>query len=391
MIRIDLLTDIDSPSGYSNHARELVRSLAPICDLRIIDHKHDRMTVPIPKDLTAIVSHARSNERPADVRIQFETPEFYRPEPGCRNIGFVQWETTRIPDTDHNGDPRLNWVKQMNLMDEIWTSASQSIEAFKASGVTVPIHLVLGPIDTFLYTPQGADLPIKGLVVKDDCRIDKKDRPLTVGIVAQWTKRKNIEGSLIPLLARFKHDEIAIVIKTYLSDMRSQQQKQMIIDQLKNIRAAVNNPNAPSINLIAEQMSDADMSCLYRTFDVVLNTSRGEGFHMPTAYGMACGAVPITCGFSATGDYVNSDNGYVIPYTLAPVVGMKHNPWYRSNQWWAEVDQHAVAELVRAAMKAKGNDLQLKAQASIKTAREFLSTDAVSRRLQKLLEVAVPA
>lgn len=409
-IPVDLVCDIASPSGYSAHAREVVRALEPVVDLRIVDSKHDRMTIDLPSEQSLLYKRLAAKTRHPKVRIQFETPEFFRPLPGVLNIGFTQWETTRIPDTDLNGEPRLNWVKQMNHMGMMWTSCQMARKAFIDSGVKVPVEVFNGPIDTTFYQPRLPELDLQDIVIDAAGQvIPREKRPPVVCMVAQWTMRKNIEAFLISLLARFKRNEICILLKTYGATIDPAQSK-MVRDRVDGLIKAVGNPDTPTVLVVTEKLTDEEMASLYSSVDIYVNTSRGEGFCMPLVQAMASECFPISCGFSAPHDYIRGPlatsmsgiplvvegshgmNGLLVNYTLAPAVGMAHIPWYRFDQSWGDIDREGLASAVKLALKLR-KDFPETYGAIRKNARltvvEKMSPAPIGQAMLKVLEEAL--
>jgi glycosyltransferase involved in cell wall biosynthesis len=338
VIRLDLISDLYSPSGYSAHAREVIKALAPVTDLRIIDSKHDRSTVKMTPEDTRFYSGLQNKTRQPDVVVQFETPEFFKPVAGVPYIGFTQWETTKIPNTDLNDQPHLNWVKQMNKMSAMWTSCTSAKKAFQSSGVEVPVDVIPGPVDTAFFRPGLPELDITDLVYKDDRLVPREERPVVLGCVAQWTARKNISDLIISVLSAFKKDEVLLLLKTYGSTM-AQEHTEGVLKQIQGLRQMVKNPDAPRIVVLTNQMTDEEIARLYSSMDFVVNPSRGEGLCLPLVQGMASGVVPISNGFSAPSDYIEDGvNGYLVNYVMEPAVHMVYNPWYRYDQRWAKID-----------------------------------------------------
>lgn len=340
MIAVDLVTDISSPSGYSAHARDVIKAFGLIqdeVDLRIIDHKHDSVTIDLPQNTVEYYRSLIAKTRAPDVVVHFETPEFYLPNPNVPSIGFTVWETTAIPSTDLNDNPKFNWVKQMNLMSRIWTGCSSSALAFQNSGVIVPVDVLHGPVDTDFYRPGLAELDITDVVYQNDTFMPRESRPLVLGCIAQWTPRKNLTDLLICVLSYFKRGEIILVLKTYGSNM-GPEQTNAVLKQIQGIRAMVKNPDAPAVVVLTQKMTDEEIARLYSSLDVVVSVSRGEGLCLPLVQGMAAGCVPMSVAFSAPMDYLDAENGYLVDYTLEPAVHMPTSPWYRYNQEWARVD-----------------------------------------------------
>lgn len=394
-IPVDLCIDLKSPSGYSAHGRELARALHPLVDLRIEDHKHDKRDVDFSPEDAQLFGHLADKQRPAKVRIQFETPEFFKPREGVINIGITQWETTKIINYDLGGDPRLNWTKQMNRMDGMWTSCAMAANAFVESGVTVPVNVLRGPMDTGLYRPGLEELYIADLNVdaKTEEFIPREKRPIVIGMVAQWTIRKNIPALLVPILSRFDRDEVTILLKTYGSVIDDDGNNERVMAMIQDLRKMVDRESAPRIVLVLSKLTDEEMAQLYASMDIYVNTSRGEGFCMPLVQAMASEVFPVTCGFSAPKDYVHpyrmdgqaaedGSNGFLVNYTLEPAVGMRFTPWYRYDQDWANIDQADMVAKIRSAIILKReepsvwNDIRTNARQTVVDTMSHRATGA---------------
>lgn len=346
-LNVDLVCDIFSPSGYSNHAREIINALIddPEIGLKLVESKHDSQTVALPKDVFDKYIELKSKQHHPDVVIQFETPEFFEPRTNCLNIGFTQWETNRIPDTDFNGDARLNWVKQMNRMGRMMSSSRSALAAFHISGVTTPSFYVPGPIDVDSYDlDKLQELPIAHISVDDRGNaISKEDRPPVFACVGQWNARKNIEDLIVTVLSFFKRGDFILLIKTYGSTMSSEQNN-ACINSIQRLKEIVKNPNAPEIVVVTENLSDQNMKRLFKSVDYYINPSRGEGFCMPLAQAMAAGIPVISTDVTAPLDYVEHEaTGLLVPTSMEPAIHMPNNPWYRYNQLWGRFNMEAMA------------------------------------------------
>jgi len=403
-IAVDLITDVASPSGYSAHGREVIKALHPYVDLRIIDHKCNPLSVELTPEEQTLFAKLQSKTRPPQVRIQFETPEWFDPREGVVNIGFTQWETTRIPDDDINGNARYNWVKQMNRMDMMWSSCNLALKAFKDSGVTTPAYLVQGPMDTDLYRPGHEELPLEGIVYRQDEYVPRSKRPMVVGMMAQWQERKNVEAFLYTMLSRFTKDEVIILVKLNGTVMDDHQAR-IIEERLNQVRGWVKNPNGPDIVAITQKLTDLQIAQWFNSVDVICNTSRGEGFCMPLVQGMASECFPISCGFSAPADYIQdvgaiyegdpafeTGNGFLVDYTLEPCMGVSGSAWYTYKQDWAHVDCADLAQKVRIALEVRKNKPELWNQIT-QNARSYvienMSHAAMGHRMTSLIEDAV--
>ena len=76
---------------------------------------------------------------------------FYRNFGGYK-VGFTMLETDGIP---------AEWVRQANLMDEVWCPSHFNVKTFRNSGVTRPIHAI--PLGNRSGVFQPADSDIAGV------------------------------------------------------------------------------------------------------------------------------------------------------------------------------------------------------------------------------------
>ena len=95
------------------------------------------------------------------------------------------------------------------------------------------------------------------------------------------------------------------------------------------------------------------MPHLYNTADVFVLPTRGEAFGLPFMESMACGTPCIATNWGGHTDFVNNDNGYLLPYSLQPSAVKAHTPWYRSNMKLAEADFNELKKTMRRAFENK--------------------------------------
>lgn len=62
-------------------------------------------------------------------------------------------------------------------------------------------------------------------------------------------------------------------------------------------------------------MPEASLVRVYNTIDVLLTTTLGEGFHLPSFEAMACGTPVIAPDWSALGEFLADGSGYLVPCT----------------------------------------------------------------------------
>jgi glycosyltransferase involved in cell wall biosynthesis len=370
--------DFTSPSGYSRAARAHARALIEAgVDVLCEDHKHDISVVPLDDFWKRELPLRVARQEHAPIKIWHETPEYYTPSPAHKNVAMVAWETDEIPNTD-TPTPRHNWVKQLNKMQAVWTFSHYAKKALVNSGVTVPITVIPHPIEPKVYHPSEATQELydqQRRVIGDDW--------FTFLGVFQWIPRKNPVALLSAFFTEFKPEEkVALVLKTHYHKVGD---TALVKKQIQSVKKSFRLPHRhPRILLVPGVMSDDEMANLYRSCDVMVNASRGEGFCLPAAEALACGLPVIAPKGSAFSDYLTEQHGYPVKCRLEPVFGMQHAPWYFSTQNWHNVDIMHLRGRMREAFE-NGVGLADRAKQAPKAVARF-APDAVGRQMVKALQ-----
>jgi len=105
-------------------------------------------------------------------------------------------------------------------------------------------------------------------------------------------------------LASFKaEDDVCLVIK----DMgNNTSYKGQTAEQL--IKQVQNNPNAPEIEYITDDLTEEQIASLYRSCNIFVSTYRGEGFSLPTLEAMASGLSVIVTRGGSTDDFTTEES-----------------------------------------------------------------------------------
>jgi GT2 family glycosyltransferase/glycosyltransferase involved in cell wall biosynthesis/Flp pilus assembly protein TadD len=213
-------------------------------------------------------------------------PKFDAPR-GARWIVMQPWEFSAL---------RKDFVEAFKKADEVWTPSTYARDAFVNSGLDFnKVQIVPNGIDPALFTPFGskASLPTS-------------KRFLFVG---GTIFRKGIDVLLQAYAKAFSaSDDVCLVIKDMggASFYRGQTARNTIEEFRKR-------PDAPEIVYMDQSMKEEEVAELYRACDVLVSPYRGEGFSLPTLEAMACGLPVIVTDGGATDDFVDEENGWLIP------------------------------------------------------------------------------
>lgn len=236
---------------------------------------------------------------------------FYK-NTGKYKIGFTMLETTGVPK---------EWVRQANMMDEVWVPSHFNAETFINSGVTVPIYVIPLGVDCNFFNPQ-----IKSY---------KNHSKYTFLSIFEWGERKAPEILLRAYTKAFKNtDDVILICKVINNDPS--------IDINKEI-SKINLPNnGPDIIFLYNQkIADYQMPTLYQSADCFVLPTRGEGWGMPVLEAMACGLPTIATGWSALTDFFNDELGYVL--NIKGLVDAEAKcPYYEGFQWADPDEEHLI-------------------------------------------------
>ena len=235
---------------------------------------------------------------------------------GDYKVGFTMLETDRIPE---------EWVRQANLMDEVWCPSTFNAKTFRESGVTRPIHVIPLGIDPGYFNPH-----IHTSRVFDG---------YTFLSVFEWGERKAPEILLRAFNDEFRSSEpVVLVCKILNADTSVDVHEQIRRLELKGSGGRIH----VSLNHVVPTYQ---LGMLYRSADCFVLTTRGEGWGMPILEAMACGLPVIATDWSGQCDFMNVENAYPLAVEkLVPAVAKC--PYYHGFRW-AEPSYSDLRRLMR--------------------------------------------
>jgi glycosyltransferase involved in cell wall biosynthesis len=122
----------------------------------------------------------------------------------------------------------------------------------------------------------------------------------------------------------------------------------------------------PSVLIIEDDLSDAQVMALYRQCQALVAPSRAEGFGLPLAEAMLSGLPVITTGWGGQLDFCTPDTAWLVDFSFTPA----ETHFGLFNSVWAEPDAthlaqtmrevYALAPAVRGLKSAAGRDLLMR-------------------------------
>ena len=229
-----------------------------------------------------------ASDDPADIAVHM-TPSLYLPvTSGVPNMAFAVTETELV-------HPHL--VERCNKMDRLSVPSSFVRDAFIASGVECPVEVVLHGVDTDFYRPPETRQGMPG------------GRGFNFLAVGTHVERKNIKYLVQAFLEEFAdHEDVALFL--LLRPEYHTSQNNIVLDFTQWEREWAHD-SAP-ILLWTGYLTREHLRDFYANADAYLMPSN-EGFGLTLLEAMACGTPAIGLDHGGVLDFLNIENGILVP------------------------------------------------------------------------------
>lgn len=237
------------------------------------------------------------------------------------NIAYSMFETTEIPQ---------RWSDSYNQFDEVWIPSKFCERSFGRKDLRTCLTVIpLGVNEEQFEEPKNST----------------NKEIFTFLSIGQWIDRKGWDVLIKAYIEEFMGQfDVRLCIKTY-NDKKTNEE--MIREYLSsNIN---NSTYMPRIMIKNQKVDEELMPLFYKEADCFILPSRGEAFNLPSLEAMASGVPPIISNFGGQTDFINEENGWLIP-----INNLKHlserlckiNAAF-TNLWFAEPEIHEVRKLMR--------------------------------------------
>ena len=286
---------------------------------------------PALRDLPAILARTAA-PRDCEVVVTHLVPEYLEAclEPGKRNYAYCTWESDRLPG---------HWPAILNRFEAVLVPSTFNAEVFRASGVTVPVHVVphirRHAIDE--VTPSlRADLRAR-LGFPPDHHVF-----YTIGA---WMLRKDLPRLIEAFLQEFSADEpAALCIKTSarpvhhpLPHEQGKTSLELVHEVTQAFVARSGRAQLPPVGVLAgDGVEGAWIDGVHGIGDTYVSLSRAEGWGMGAFEAAALGRPVLMTGWSGQLDYLGRDHPGLVGGRLEAI------DWpgttYAPDQRWAVAD-----------------------------------------------------
>jgi glycosyltransferase involved in cell wall biosynthesis len=327
------------PTGYADELRGMVIALER-AGIPVILRDNPAERLPSFAD-TLVSSDAamlqraisRSNPGTPFVQVQHAPLDTFGPSnSSAYAVGRSMFETDGLP---------AQWVARANTLDELWVPSAFNAETFRRSGVTVPTYVIGGGIDSDVFHPGVAPMPIVGT------------RGTVFLSVFEWRLRKGWDVLLRAWANAFRpDDDVTLVLRTYpmwqVDGVNNSDAIASRIDGfLRESCDGRTRADIAPIVVLGDQIPANSMASLYTAANAFVLPTRGEGWGRPFMEAMACGVPVIATNWSAHLEFMNSRNSYLTNVDALVVADSIEVPQYAGQQWASPSCTHLTDQLQR--------------------------------------------
>ncbi|MST34747.1 glycosyltransferase, partial [Acidimicrobiaceae bacterium USS-CC1] len=253
-----------------------------------------------------------------------------------RTVMRTMFETDGLPP---------GWAGVLNGVDEIWVPSAFNVETFRRAGVTVPLHVVPGGVDTELFRPDVAPLAVPGA------------RGRVYLSVFEWSHRKAPDVLLRAWAAAFgPGDPVSLVLRCFPRDRfdgDTTAAVEALVDE-ELARLGRSRADVAPIVCLGESLPPGAMPHLMAAADVYLGVARGEGWGRPLLEAMATGLAVVGTRWSGNLAFMDDDNSLLVDVERLVEIDERMDLDFYRGQRWAEPSVEHLVDILRRTADDRG-------------------------------------
>lgn len=297
------ISDIDGVSGWGNVSQNLIRYSSPEYKISQIGRTMDI------SDNAVIQTRYNPVSQDMEVVIHEQPKEYWLNSGFEKKLCIVPFETTVIP---------ASWIRRINACEVLMVPCKQNIEAFKNSGVTIPIELIHWGVDPDKFS----ELKRVG------------GRPFTFGTMGALSTRKGTDILVKAFEKAFPNGEdVRLICKTSFNQYHFLS---------KDKRIKVDMTPVPHDELIEQ---------FFQKVDCFVFPTRGEGFGLTPLEALATGIPAIVTDWSGPCEYMTDEVGWKLRYEMVDATDFSTGVYKEDCGQWAEPSLDHLVELMRYAFE----------------------------------------
>jgi glycosyltransferase involved in cell wall biosynthesis len=272
--------------------------------------------------------------------------------------GPLLWEGPVVAITTFESDALPDgWVETLNRCDAVSTPSTWSADVFRNAGVTAPIAVnPEGISDAYQFKVRAASTPLMFLCFMDFVGFGRKG--WDTAMAAFWYAFGQDMDYRLVIKARENHSAIN----------------------------GINHDTNPNIDLLKQDLTEAEMAQLYQTCDVLIGCARGEGFgRLPREFART-GGISLATNWSGHTDELAHWGTPINDYTLVPA--WRNHERFNGVGRWADVDAEQLAAQLTAIAAMPIADRNARGLAASKFVEQTYTWDHYGDQLVDLWRLA---
>jgi len=298
-----------------------------------------------------------------DVVIQKSLPHFVEPHGHFKkSIGLCNLESA-------NYQYHTPWVRQMNLMDEIWTITQHQKDTLKQCGVNVPIKVVGIPIETDVAIDEYSPLEIE----------QAKDT-FVFYYMGEFSERSNLEALVTAFHTEFHYSEpVNLVINSNLD----KQHFENFINEIKSKLRVYSKIQRYHPDIVITPLADSKTAPrVHKACNCFVVPSHGEVFQRHLVNALVFGNFVLTGDHSGLQDFIPTTDWLI--WSQQSICSVKQPPLphlYTGNETWYTINTVDLRKKMRAIYETKIQTIPTKEHI-----QKICSYESIAKNINKALE-----
>ncbi|HAR62758.1 MAG: hypothetical protein DKM50_06610 [Candidatus Margulisiibacteriota bacterium] len=344
--------------GYTIFSRSFFLALSKKADVRVVSLYHNVHHEKTPAALEDLEKKGRFDIDFKDPAICIAYGNEMQKFCGSVRIGYVVFEVTRLP---------RDWVWQLRQLDQVWTPSQWGATVLKENGIDESkVHVVPEGVDTSIFNPNVPSY------------YELKSDKFKFLVVGRFMERKSQIEVLKAFSQEFKPEEPVQLLLLSLNVEESHLNIKERIAKSVTLRH-------PEITIITPFDDHRAVANLYRSCNVLVATSKAEGWGLHIIESMACGTPVITTNYSGQTDYVRKENPLQLQVTEFEDI---YDPWVYPEKGrygkWAKINIKDLREKMRWAYEHKDDLVRLGLQDAISVQSHWTWDKAADKAMEIL-------
>jgi glycosyltransferase involved in cell wall biosynthesis len=331
--------------------------------INIMSHRDDR---EMSTDRFAVVMH--KDPRRFDSGYAYNPPDLL--------IGRSMYETDSIP---------ADWLEPIQAVDFLWVPTAFNRQTFASSGVnSSKIAVVNEAIDLLHFDPSSFSLPASpSSLISTPPELLLDHGKFNFISVFKWEARKDWETLLTAFYDEFSTPEDAENVRLFIRSSMAPENTQALSNFQQRYASEKQRPlsSLPKVIVLSRFVSYTKLPHMYKGAQAYVTATHGEGWGLPIMEAMAMGLPVIATNWSGITEFVTSDTGYLVDYSMisGPQSGHK----------WAKADLSSLRSAMRRVYSEPSKAAEVGQNARLHLLQRF-SADKTAHSIINLITEQIP-